>query len=126
MARMSPLHSPNAGLTPAVGVNPTSASAGTVNGASVDLAGKRGAYFVLASGALTGTATVAAYLQDSADNSTFANVNTTTYPTATLAASNGANAVREMHYAHGGARYVRAVVKRANNTALASCVGVTY
>lgn len=126
MGRMSPLHDPSAGLTEGVSVNPTSAGAGTVNGAGVDLAGARGVTFVVQAGALTGTATVAAYLQDSADNSTFANVNTTTYTTATLAASNTANSARGMHYSHGGNRYVRAVLVRANNTALASVSHIKY
>ena len=126
--RMSPAHSPSNVMTPAVCVVPQSSGAATLNGAGVALSGKRGAYFVLAAGVLTGLATVAAYLQDSADNSTFANVNTTTYPEATLAASNAASGVREMHYAGGSSRkeYVRAVVVVAANTALVGCVASVY
>lgn len=123
--RMSPLHDPTA-MTEGQSVPPASAGSGSTNGNGIDLAGKRGVHFNLQVGALTGTATVAAYLQDSADNSTFANVNTTTYTTATLAASNAANSARGMQYTHGGNRYVRAVLVRANNTALAGIAHTAY
>src|SRR3972149_2728928 len=93
-ARMSPAHNPVGALTAApVGV-PISSGAATLDGLGVDLQGKRGCYFVVATGALTGAATVAAYIQDSSDNSNFTNVNVTTYPDATLAASNAARGVR--------------------------------
>lgn len=128
MGRMSAGHEPTGVTTPAVCVTPQSSSSATLNGLGVDLTGLRGALFTVMSGALTGLATVAAFLQDSADNSSFSNVNTTTYPEATLAASNGANAAREMGY-QGGAgrqRYVRAVAVVAANTALVSASAVTY
>jgi len=126
--RMSAVHEASHLLTPAVCVVPQSATAATYNGAGVALSAKRGVYFVVAAGTLTGTATVAAHLEDSPDNTTFTAVNTTTYPEATLAASNTANSVREMHYSCGAGRqiYARAVVVVANNTAIVSCVGATY
>src|SRR3990172_11858286 len=127
-ARMSPAHNPIAALT-AVEVNvPKSDTTGTTrDGLGVDLAGKRGCYFVVATGVLTGTATVAAYVQDSSDNSNFTNVNVTTYPDATLAASNAASGVREMWVRKDQVgRYVRAEVVVAANTALTSCVAVAY
>ena len=92
------------------------------------MTGRRGALFTVSQGALTGAATVAAYLRESDDNSTFTNVNTTTYPEATLAASNSANSAREMGYAGGGGRkrYVRADVVVAANTALVSASAARY
>ena len=126
MARMSPLHSPASSLTAGQSTPAVNASTATVNGAGIDLAGKRGVVFQLNVGALVGTATVAAHLQDSSDNSTFANVNTTTWSTASVAASNTANSSRDLHYSHGGQRYVRAVMVRANNTALSGISHLVY
>ncbi len=128
MGRMPAGHEPSGVTNPQVCVTPQSSSAATLNGIGVDLAGLRGALFTVQAGALTGLATVAAHLQDSPDNSTFTNVNTTTYPAATLAASNVANSAREMGYQGGGGRqrYVRAVVVVAANTALVGTSAVTY
>ena len=126
-ARMSPAHNPIAAITATPSVLPQSSGAATLNGVGVDISGKRGCYFVVATGALTGAATVAAYVQDSSDNSNFTNVNVTTYPDATLAASNAASGVREMWVRKDQvARYVRAQVVVAANTALTSCVAVAY
>ena len=126
-ARMSPAHNPIQAITATPSVPPQSSGAATLNGVGVDIAGKRGCYIVVTSGALTGLATVAAYVQDSADNSTFANVNTTTYPDATLAASNSANSAREMWVRKDQvAQYIRAVVVVAANTALCSAITHTY
>lgn len=128
MGRMSALHEPTGGTAPAVCVSPQSSGASTLNGSGIDLAGKRGALFTVSIGDLTGSASVAAYLRDSDDNSTFTNVNTTTYPEATLAAATTANTVREMGYQGGGGRkrYVRADVVVAVNTALVAASAVTY
>ena len=128
MGRMPAGHEPSGVTAPNVCVSPISQSIATVNGSGIDLAGQRGALFTLTAGALTGAATVAGHLQDSADNSTFTNGNTTTYPEATLAASNAANSAREMGYQGGGGRqrYVRAVVVVAANTALIGCSAVSY
>jgi len=126
-ARMSPAHNPIAALTAIATRVPVSSGAATLDGAGVDLVGKRGCYFVLATGALTGLATVAAYIQESDDNSNFTNVNVTTYPDATLAASNAASGVREMWVRKDQVgRYVRAEIVIAANTALTSCVAVAY
>ena len=126
-ARMSPAHNPVAALTAVETRVPVSSGAATLDGLGVDLQGKRGCYFVVATGALTGLATVAAYIQESTDNSNFTNVNVTTYPDATLAASNAASGVREMWVRRDQvARYVRAEVVIAANTALTSCVAVAY
>ena len=128
LGRMPAGHEPTGVTSPQVCVTPQSSSAATLNGEGVDLAGRRGALFTLGAGSLTGLATVAAHLQDSADNSTFTNVNTTTYPEASLAASNAANSAREMGYAGGGGRqrYVRAVAVVAANVALVSVTAVRY
>jgi len=126
-ARMSPAHNPIAALTAVETRVPVSSGAATLDGLGVDLQGKRGCYFVVATGVLTGLATVAAYVQESTDNSNFTNVNVTTYPDATLAASNAASGVREMWVRRDQvARYVRAEVVIAANTALTSCVAVAY
>src|SRR3970282_1700335 len=126
-ARMSPAHNPMGAITSSPTVVPQSSGAATLDGLGVDLAGKRGCYFSVSVGALTGLATVAAYVQDSADNSNFTNVNVTTYPDATLAASNAASGVREMWVRKDQVgRYVRAQVVIAANTALTSCVAVAY
>lgn len=128
MGRMPSAHSPTEATAPLVCVTPQSSSAATLNGSGIDLGGQRGALFTLSAGDLTGLATVAAHLQDSDDNSTYANVNTTTYPEASLAASNAANGAREMAYVGGGGkkRYVRAVVVVAANVALVSATAVRY
>src|SRR3990172_3403999 len=126
-ARMSPAHNPIGALTAVETVVPKSSGAATLDGLGIDLQGKRGCYFVVATGALTGAATVAAYIQDGSDNSNFTNVNVTTYPDATLAASNAASGVREMWVRKDQVgRYVRAEVVVAANTALVSCVAVAY
>ena len=126
-ARMSPAHNPVGALTAVETRVPVSSGAATLDGLGVDLQGKRGCYFVVATGVLTGLATVAAYIQESTDNSNFTNVNVTTYPDATLAASNAASGVREMWVRKDQVeRYVRAEVVVAANTALTSCVAVVY
>lgn len=130
MGRIPAGHEPTGVLAPAPSISPQSANATSVFGATVDLAGKRGAYFLPAQGVLTGLATVAFYLQeaDTDSNGSFTNVNTTTYPEATLAASNAANASREMGYQCGAGRkqFVRAVVAVATNAAIVSCSAASY
>lgn len=128
MGRMPAAHSPTEATAPLVCVPPQSSGATTLNGEGIDLVGRRGVLFTLGIGDLTGSASVAAYLRESDDNSTFTNVNTTTYPEATLAAATTANTAREMAYAGGGgrSRYVRADVVVAVNTALVSATAVRY
>ncbi len=127
-ARMPAAHSPTEATAPLVCTPPQSTTPATLNGTGIDLTGRRGALFTLGAGALTGAATVAAHLQDSPDNSTFTNVNTTTYPNTTLAASNSANSAREMAYVGGGGkqRFVRSVAVVAANTALVSVTAVRW
>jgi hypothetical protein len=130
MGRVKAYHSPNEGFAPVLGIKPQSVSAATVNGTGIDLASKSGAYFTVGVGNVTDATncTWTAFLQDSADNSTFANVNTTTYPEATIAASNTANTTGELQYTGGPGRkqYVRPVVTTVANAVLISVVGVTY
>jgi hypothetical protein len=125
---MPSAHSPTEATAPLVCVPPQSSGASTLNGSGIDLTGRRGVLFTVGIGDLTGSASVAAYLRESDDNSTFTNVNTTTYPEATLAAATTANTAREMAYAGGGGRkrYVRADVVVAVNTALVSATAVRY
>jgi len=126
-ARMSPAHNPMGAITSSPTVVPQSSGAATLDGLGVDLAGKRGCYFSVSAGALTGLATVAAYVQDSADNGNWTNVNVTTYPDATLAASNTASSTREMWVRRDQvAQYVRVRVVVAANTALVNADAHTY
>jgi hypothetical protein len=118
-------------LTPALGIKPQSVSAATVNGTGVDLASKDGAYFVVGVGNVTDptNCTWTAFLQESDESAAnYTNVNTTTYPEATIAASNTANTTGELNYSGGPGRkrYVRPVVTTVSNAVLISVVGVTY
>lgn len=130
MGRIVAFHDAGGSLTPALGIKPQSVSGATVNGTGIDLASKGGAYFVVGVGNVTDptNATWTVFLQDSADNTTFANVNTTTYPEATIAASNTANTTGELFYTGGSGRqrYVRPVVTTVANAALISVVAATY
>lgn len=136
MGRMSPLHSPTE-LTAGVSIPPASRNgaggANTVNGAAIDLRGLRGAFFSLQTGAVTGAANVAAYLQtgdnlaDSA-NANWTNVNATLYTNAAVTAKTNANSAFEMSYdpAIAGNAQVRAVLVTDANVFLAGITHVTY
>lgn len=136
MGRMSALHSPTE-MTPGISVPPASRNGGAsnadVNGATIDLTGKRGAFFQLLSGALTGAANYAARLQTNdlpADpaNGNWSNVNATTYPNAAVAVKTNANAAWEMSYVPGPglSPVVRAVLVPDANISLASISHVVY
>ena len=136
MGRMSPLHNPAAGITAVQSHAPVSRNRGTTNtanGASVSLAGKRGAYFTVNVGALTGAANYLAYLQTGdnladAANANWTNVNTTTYSNAGLTVKTNANTVWEMDYdpAVGGVPQVRAVLVTDANVAVIGIVAHTF
>lgn len=130
MGRVWAFHDASGTLTPSLGIKAQSISGATVNGTGVDLASASGAYFAVTVGNVTDptNATWTVFLQDSDDNTTFANVNTTTYPEATIAASNTANTVGELHYSGGAGRkrYVRAVATTVSNAALMSVVNIKY
>lgn len=130
MSRIWASHRLDQALTPALGIKAQSISGATVNGLGIDLASKDGAYFAVTVGNVTDptNATWTVFLQDSADNTTFANVNTTTYPDATIAASNAANTIGELNYRAeaGRKQYVRPVVTTVSNAVLISVVAVTY
>lgn len=130
--RMSALHNPRS-LTAGQSIPPASRNGGAsnaaVNGAAIDLRGKRGAGFVLSAGALTGAANYAAYLQtgdnlDDSANANWTNVNATLYTNAAVAVKTNANTVWEMDYdpSAGGSAQVRAVLVVDANIALASIV----
>lgn len=128
MGRMSSLHSPTA-LTAGISNAPLSANGDTtnvINGATIDLHGKRGVVFVVAAGALTNDATVSGHLQTNdlpldPANGNWTNVNSTLYANAAVASVN-ANSAGEMSYipAAGGSPIVRAVRTVDNNVALAA------
>lgn len=134
MGRMSALHDGIA-LTPGQSVPPASRNGGAsnadVNGSAIDLRGKRGAYFVLSAGALTGSANYAARLQtgdnpDDSANANWTNVNSTTYPNAAVAAKTNANSVWEMSFDARLGNQVRAVLVVDANVALTSISHVVY
>lgn len=136
MGRMSPLHNPAAGLTGGQSIPPVSRNGGTtntVNGSAIDLRGKRGAYFLLNAGALTGAANYLAYLQtgdnpDDATNANWTNVNTTTYSNAAVAVKTNANSTFEMDYdpATGGVNQVRMVLVTDANVAVIGATHVVF
>lgn len=137
MGRMSALHSPQDGLTQGSSVVPASRNGGSsnadVNGSTIDLSGKRGAYFVLHIGALTGTAAVAARLQTNdlpsdPANGNWSNVNYTTYSNAQVTNKTNQSTAFEMSYvpAAGGTPIVRAVLTPEANVSLASIAHVTF
>lgn len=137
MGRMSPLHD-SIGLTQGQSLPPVSrngASTNTANGTSIDLHGKRGAYFILSAGALTGAANYLAYLQTSdanhendLANATWTNVNTTTYSNAGVTVKTNANTTFEMSYdpATGGSVGVRAVLVTDANAAVIGIDHITF
>lgn len=136
--RLSPVHNAAAAGTAAVSVNPASRNGGAsnaaVNGAAVDLRGKRGALFILEAGILTGAGNYAAYLQTSdlpadAANGNWSNVNTTTYPNAAVAVKTNANSAFLMTYnppAGGGLTAVRAVLIPDANIGLIGISHITF
>lgn len=100
-SRFSPLHG-RTGLTSTVAVPPASRNGDTtnvVNGAGIDLTGKRVLGVELVAGVFTGAANVAVHLQvndtEAADknisNGNWTNINTTTYPEAAIAAQTDDN-----------------------------------
>lgn len=135
--RMSPLHNPASGLTAGVSVAPASRNGGSsnadVNGATLQLTGKRGALFSLNIGALTGTAAVAARIQTNdkpADpaNGNWANVNYTQYPNARVTNQAVANGAHLMDWSPAGQNTyaVRAVLTPEANVSLAGISHVIY
>ncbi|MEK9735903.1 MAG: hypothetical protein VW239_01105 [Candidatus Nanopelagicales bacterium] len=136
MGRMSPYHNPAAGITSGQSLPPVSRNGdttNTANGSSVDLRGKRGAYFTINVGAITGAANYLAYLQtgdnlDDAANANWTNVNTTTYTNAGLTVKTNANTTWEMDYdpATAGVAQVRAVLVTDANAAVVGIVHHTY
>lgn len=134
MGRMSALHSGIA-LTQGQSVPPASRNGGAsnaaVNGAAIDLRGKRGAYFILNAGALTGSANYAAYLQtgdnpDDSANANWTNVNATLYTNAAVTAKTNANSAFEMSFDAKAGNQVRAVLVVDANVALTSISHVVY
>ena len=131
MGRVWSFHQPTTGFTTSLGIKAQSISGATVNGTSVDLASKNGVYFAVTVGNVTDptNATWTVFLQESDESAAnFTNVNTTTYPEATIAASNTANTTGELAYQGGPGRkrYVRAVATTVSNAALLSCVNIAY
>lgn len=136
MGRMSALHNPAAGLTTAQSLPPVSRNGGTtntVNGTAVDLRGRRGAFFVVNVGALTGAANYLAYLQtgdnpDDSANANWTNVNATTYTNAAVTVKTNANTVWEMDYdaMTGGVNQVRMVLTTDANVAVIGATHVVF
>jgi len=138
MGRMSALHDPT-GLTSGTSVPPASRNGGSsnadVNGASISLRGKRGVLFTLATGAMTGSAAVAARIQtgdnpDDATNANWTNVNYTLFSNAQVTNKTNANATFELAYIPGvhntSAEHIRAVLVPEANVSLASISHVVF
>lgn len=134
--RMSSLHNPT-DLTTAVSVPPASRNGGAsnadVNGASIDLSGRRGALFTLCTGAMTGAAAVAARLETGdnladAANANWTNVNYTLYSNAQITNKTNVNSVFELSYVPQGGDpvQVRAVLTPEANVSLASITHIVY
>lgn len=137
MGRMSPLHNPAAGLTVGSSVVPASRNGGAsnvdVNGVAIDLRGKRGVMFTLGTGALTGSAAVAARIQtgdnpDDSANANWTNVNTTTYANAHVTNKTNASSAFSFDYVMGAGQVaqVRAVLTPEANVSLASISHIVY
>lgn len=135
--RMSPLHNPAAGLTEEMALAPASRNGGSsnaaVNGATIDLRGKRGVLFALTAGALTGAANYLAYLQNNdlptdAANGNWANVNTTVYSNAGLTVKTNANAAWGLDYVPkaGMSTAVRIVLVPDANISLIGCSAIVF
>jgi hypothetical protein len=131
---MSALHDGIA-LTPGTSVVPASRNGGSsnadVNGSAIDLRGKRGAYFIVHAGAITGSGNYAARLQtgdnpDDSANANWTNVNSTTYPNAAVSVKTNANSVFEMSFDAKVANQVRAVLVVDANIVLSSISHVVY
>ena len=138
MGRMSSLHDPTQ-TTSGISVPPASRNGGSsnadVNGASIDLRGKRGVLFTLSIGALTGAGAVAARIQtgdnaDDAANANWTNVNYTAFSNAQITNKTNANTTFEMAYVPGvhntSAQHVRAVLKPEANVSLAGISHIVY
>lgn len=134
--RQSPLHNPGA-QTVGVSVPPASrngaSSNADVNGATLQLTGRRGVHFVLATGAMTGAAAVAARLQTNDTpgdpaNGNWTNVNYQTYPNAQITNKTNVNAAFSMDWSPAGqdTYAVRAVLTPEANVSLASITHVIY
>lgn len=134
--RMSALHSPT-NLTSGTSVVPASRNGGAsnadVNGSAIDLRGKRGAFFILHTGAMTGSAAVAARIQtgdnpDDSANANWTNVNYTTYSNAQVTNKTNASSTFEMSYmsGSGGVNQIRAVLTPEANISLASISHIVF
>lgn len=139
MGRMSSLHNPLSGTTLGISVPPASRNGGAdnadVNGASIDLRGKRGVLFQVSQGVTTGTAATAARIQtgdnpDDSANANWTNVNYTAFPDAHVTNQTTDNAVYEMAYVPGvynsSALHIRAVLTPEANVALAAITHIVY
>lgn len=109
------------------------ASNAAVNGTAIDLRGKRGAYFIVSAGAITGSGNYKAYLQTSDSetdptNGNWTNVNATTYTNAAVTVKTNANSAFEMSYdpANGGVPNVRAVLVVDANIVLSGISHIVY
>ena len=111
-ARFPSVHDPASKLSGAEGIcTGAEVTAGTVNGAAVDLQGKHGAIFIVSVGTVNTSGTVNASLEDSPDNSAWTAVNTTLYPESVITEMDTSDQDSEvMSYSHGNARWVRPVV----------------
>lgn len=129
--RLSALHNVAGGFAQGVSIPPASRNGDTtnvVNGATIDLHGKRGAYFILTVGVLTGSANVAAHLQENDTPLDPANGSWSNVSGATIAVTTDDNSAHELGYAipDGGEPVIRIVQTVDANAALSSIAHFTY
>jgi hypothetical protein len=115
--------SPFDSLAASLSVNPADLGDGATNGASVDMQGYDGVVFMVAVGNITDTVDMKA--QDSADNSTFADISGASI---TQVPNTGDNKIYMLDCWRPSRRYVRPVVTAGGTgaTILATVIAVRY
>ena len=104
-----------------------------VNGATITISGKQGVRFIVTTAAITGSSTIDAHLQTNDQhldpaNGNWTNVNTTTYPNASITQIAAANGLGQMDYspAAGMSPVVRAVLTTDANAFVGGIVHQTF
>lgn len=109
-------------------IHPQSVAAGTANTGGVDMQLFRRATFVLDVGAFGASATVDMKLQESADNSSFADMSGSGVTITQLAAAGGNNRLASLEVRAGqlsaGKRYVRALVTVGTAATILQCLAL--
>lgn len=120
------MSNPGQGHTPFVDVSGNVQTAGAKNGAGVDARGYMYATFIVDIGTLGTNATIDFKVQDSADNSTFADITGKAITQQTQAGTDASNSVQKVSVVvgHESERYLRGVL--TIGTATSDCGSVGY